>query len=93
MPGSKQWLFADPIDNRKYDADLEGHGSCVLSKAAGAKWGVAKGANIVMVKLPAVVFDTMILLNSLNIVLQEVLKSGRKKNVLIMSWCKTPSIP
>lgn len=33
--------------------DPFGHGTCVMSKVAGNLYGTAKGANMVMVKLPA----------------------------------------
>ena len=33
--------------------DPLGHGTCVMSKIAGKNYGTAKGANMVMVKLPA----------------------------------------
>jgi len=49
MPGSIYWLHlpGDP-PNR---SDEDGHGTCVASKVVGATYGVAKRANIVVVKI------------------------------------------
>jgi hypothetical protein len=50
MPGSKRWLFTSD-DTEMNDPRPNGHGSCMVSKVAGPKYGVAKNANIVVVKL------------------------------------------
>ena len=49
MPGSIYWLHlpGDP-PNR---SDGNGHGTCVASKVVGPTYGVAKRANIVVVKI------------------------------------------
>ena len=49
MPGSIYWLHlpGDP-PNR---SDEDGHGTCVASKVVGPTYGVAKRANIVVVKI------------------------------------------
>jgi len=51
MPGSIYWLHlpGDP-PNR---SDEDGHGTCVASKVVGPTYGVAKRANIVVVKVDA----------------------------------------
>ncbi|RDW94302.1 hypothetical protein BP5796_00065 [Coleophoma crateriformis] len=51
MPGEKRFIFLTPGDT---ESDPGRHGSCVASKVAGPKFGVAKNANIVIVKLPSV---------------------------------------
>lgn len=57
MPGSKRFLLVPnlsrhplirPFLNRKTDPD--GHGTCMASKATGAFYGVAKNADLVIVK-------------------------------------------
>ncbi|CRG84196.1 Sexual differentiation process putative subtilase-type proteinase isp6 [Talaromyces islandicus] len=50
MPGSKRWLF--PSGAAATQTDELNHGSCVLSKVAGPRYGVAKNADVVIVKVP-----------------------------------------
>ena len=50
MPGEKRWIFVNQTDD--LELDPTGHGTCVLSKAAGSYFGVARNANIVLVKIP-----------------------------------------
>src|SRR5450432_3235165 len=52
MPGEKRFIIISTIPGLKDEEDPWGHGSCVTSKVAGPKFGVAKKANIVMVKMP-----------------------------------------
>lgn len=57
MPGEKKWIFiaygdTGISDTDKDDNDQRGHGTCVLSKVAGATFGVAKNADVVIVKIP-----------------------------------------
>ena len=48
-----QWLFAGPNpDEKKDEQNSIGHGSCMLSKVVGKKYGVAKLATPVIVKVP-----------------------------------------
>jgi hypothetical protein len=50
MQGSIRWLY---LPNEPHiPGDEFGHGTCVVSKVAGTTFGVAKNANIVVVKLP-----------------------------------------
>jgi hypothetical protein len=49
MQGSIRWLF--PQDEPEVRGDDSGHGTCSASKVAGPTFGVAKSANIVVVKL------------------------------------------
>src|SRR5450432_4652840 len=52
MPGKKLFHSIRPIPGIENENDPDGHGSCVASKVAGPEFGVAKNANIVMIKLP-----------------------------------------
>lgn len=57
MPGLKKWIFVEYGDQSKsntlqMDVSETGHGTCALSKAAGANFGVAKNANVVIVRIP-----------------------------------------
>lgn len=99
MPGKKDWLYvptswddyARPINNVPSDYDTSGHGTCVLSKAAGAKFGVAKNANIVIVKLPQTLYDGGIgdvsyLLDGLNIAAKDIVQKKLTRVVLNLAW-------
>ncbi|KAJ0167124.1 Subtilisin-like protease 2 [Colletotrichum tanaceti] len=48
MEGNKTFIYLR--DAEKTETDPDGHGSCIASKLTGPKYGVAKGANIVMLK-------------------------------------------
>jgi hypothetical protein len=48
MQGSIRWLYLP--GEPQIERDNSGHGSCVASKVAGPTFGVAKSANIVMVR-------------------------------------------
>ncbi|EFQ36435.1 subtilase [Colletotrichum graminicola M1.001] len=51
-PGNKRWIFIDE-NTSKSDSDLKsGHGTCVQSLVNGPRFGAAKEADIVIVKLP-----------------------------------------
>jgi len=50
MQGSIRWLYLPGEPH--IPGDENGHGTCVVSKVAGRTFGVAKNANIVVVKLP-----------------------------------------
>ena len=65
MTRSKRWIFirpsafdakwgirADNVPDETDEADFEGHGTAILSKAVGQEHGVAKAANVVIVKFP-----------------------------------------
>jgi subtilisin family serine protease len=53
MPGGKGWLTPELTDFplQLTETDEIGHGSCVISKIAGPRYGVAKNTNITVVKL------------------------------------------
>ncbi|KAH8705522.1 hypothetical protein BGW36DRAFT_422075 [Talaromyces proteolyticus] len=54
IPGTKRWLF--PGFGKTPDRDQDdkwGHGTCVLSKAVGPSYGIAKNSDVVIVKLQA----------------------------------------
>jgi hypothetical protein len=50
MPGRLRWIFVG--DRDETEADDMDHGSCVLSKAVSPRFGTAKDANVVIVKMP-----------------------------------------
>jgi hypothetical protein len=52
MQGNLRWLFPSNIPQNHVDDDPDGHGTCAASKVIGPTFGVAKRANLVMVKLP-----------------------------------------
>jgi len=53
MQGSLRWLYLPTEPHIKSDA--VGHGTCTTSKVVGPAFGVAKSANIVVVKIQPVV--------------------------------------
>jgi len=55
MQGSIRWLYLP--GEPKIKNDEFGHGTCVASKVAGPTFGVAKSANIVVVKMQPVAVD------------------------------------
>lgn len=95
MGGEKRWLFPQQLEIpgpivQEY-TDPDGHGSCVLSKAAGARYGVAKRANTVVVKLPLDALgeestSVLTLTNAFNMVTLDVILHKTFKNVVIVSW-------
>jgi len=50
MQGGLRWLFLP--NGPQNQGDEDGHGTCVASKVTGQTYGVAKRANLVIVKLP-----------------------------------------
>ena len=52
MRGSLRWLYIP--GEPQIQSDENGHGTCVVSKVMGPTFGVAKGANIVVVKVPPI---------------------------------------
>ena len=48
MQGSLRWLYLP--DAPQIQDDITGHGTCVASKVTGLAFGVAKNANLVIVK-------------------------------------------
>lgn len=109
MPGRKSVILSPGSPGGSWSTnsvnDLIGSGSCILSKAAGFYGGVAKKANVVMVKLPDhvprtadLLYTISNILNALNRVLQELILSQTRagpmqtyKNVLNISWSQSTS--
>ena len=52
MPGSLRWLYLP--GEPEIRGDESGHGTCVTSKVASPTFGVAKSANIVVVKITSI---------------------------------------
>lgn len=92
MPGMKRWIFVpnvDPALSNTFKTDVQyGHGTCVLSKAAGVHFGVAKNADVVIVKLPAMAVVPRISyhLDAINRVAEDLVKNQVKKAVLNLSF-------
>jgi len=57
MQGSIRWLYLPGEPH--LPGDENGHGTCAASKVAGTTFGVAKNANIVVVKLPPALDGTL----------------------------------
>jgi hypothetical protein len=53
MQGNLRWLFPPNEPLNYEDEDENGHGSCTASKVTGPTFGVAKRANLVVVKVPS----------------------------------------
>lgn len=93
MPGIKRWVFvANANPNRhntlETDVDIHGHGTCVLSKVAGPTFGVAKNANVVIVKIPWNYVDdpSSYYLDALSGVAEDVVKYQVKNAILNLSF-------
>ncbi|KAI9753406.1 MAG: hypothetical protein M4579_005178 [Chaenotheca gracillima] len=95
MTGTKRILFAPgrPGDHLApfTHSDEVGTGTCILSKAAGRTFGVTRRANVVSVKWPYTLDGRNIpgstpALAALNMVLEDVIRTGSKRNVLSISW-------
>lgn len=50
----KRWIHTSSAPRTEPEMDLEGHGTCIASKVAGIKYGVAKKASLIMVKIAKV---------------------------------------
>lgn len=50
----KRWVYTSGVPKTEPEMDVEGHGTCVASKVAGIKYGVAKKASLIMVKIAKV---------------------------------------
>lgn len=99
MVGTRTWLFPDDMNpgyhypNTK--DDFTGHGSCVASKVVGKNYGVAKDADLVMVKWPVTLANTVdyseeAILATMNIIAHHINPS--KKNIVNLSFGrKSPS--
>ncbi|KAI9750268.1 MAG: hypothetical protein M4579_006532 [Chaenotheca gracillima] len=102
--GSHDWLFpagrpGTHYDQNKDDLDEDGHGTCVLSKAAGGLYGVAKNANTVVVRWPRTeqgleAISSTVLVNALNVIVDDVVRKRSIKNVLVLSFLlNTSALP
>jgi hypothetical protein len=98
MPGDLRWIFIRDFDTRQ--ADEKNHGSCVLANAVSPRFGTAKNADIVIVKMPwiansggadiKVMLDELDFLEGLMKIRSDVRDNDlRGKAVLNLSWgCK-----
>lgn len=71
MAKKARWIFGGAQADKSVEEDLgaDGHGSCAGSKVNGPKYGVAKQANLVVVKASTNIDET---LDSLNKILEDV---------------------
>jgi len=51
MLGSIRWLYVPGEPQTEFKGDDNGHGICVISKVASPTFGVAKSANVVVVRV------------------------------------------
>ncbi|KAI9756054.1 MAG: deoxyhypusine hydroxylase [Chaenotheca gracillima] len=94
MSKRPRWIFVEGYPRSAFledsKTDQTGHGSCVLSKAAGNEFGVAKRANTVIVKVPWATGNIDVsnadILNGLSLILGDVLAKKSKRNILVISW-------
>ncbi|KAF2006072.1 subtilisin-like protein [Amniculicola lignicola CBS 123094] len=94
-----RWLYTGMISPRLSTEDMrphafdftpgdnapKWHGTCMLSRMVGWRYGVAKRANTVIVKVPFVATPEEYL-HGVYMVLQDVLATGAQKKVLNLSW-------
>ncbi|OBR11253.1 Alkaline proteinase [Colletotrichum higginsianum IMI 349063] len=84
MTGSKDFMYVDGAVQE--ETDYRNHGSCIASKATGLKYGTAKEANIVMVKLPEE-WSLLAITKALVMISNDVTQKGiRGKAVINMSF-------
>lgn len=83
MPGNSSFIYTP--GSRENEFDPMGHGSCVASKAAGPRYGTAKNANIVAVKLPTNLAYSSILAGLIDISNDVFAKGLAGKAVINMS--------
>lgn len=50
----KRWIHTSSVPRTEPEMDLEGHGTCIASKVAGIKYGVAKKASLIIIKVAKV---------------------------------------
>ncbi|KAI9752350.1 MAG: hypothetical protein M4579_005658 [Chaenotheca gracillima] len=95
MPGRQRWIYAPGVPGDKLKgrstSDPQGHGSCVLSKAMGAKYGIAKRADAVIIRFSQrengqASLSAAVLMAMLNEVITDVVDQGTTKNVLVVSF-------
>jgi subtilisin family serine protease len=96
-PGTKEWLFF-PGPQPSYlnsQNDLNGHGSCVLSKVNGVKYGIAKNTNIVVAKVSRAEAAKNILISNLlkgyRDILTDIRSKGRKGKSVVNVSAVIPS--
>lgn len=67
MAKKPRWIFGGAQADKSVEEDLgsDGHGSCAGSKVNGPKYGVAKQANLVVVKASINIDETLDALNKI----------------------------
>lgn len=87
MAKKPRWLFGGSQADKSVEEDLfsDGHGSCAGSKVSGPKYGVAKQANLVVVKADMNSDET---LDSMNKILQDV-RSNELQGKAIVNFSRS----
>lgn len=98
MPGRKDWIFVPPeegyhIMENEYN-DISGHGTCMLSKAAGFLWGVAKSADVVIVKMPVTLDNKTstslsVLIGGLSQIAEDIAARHLWNSIITIAWSKS----
>ncbi|KAI9755530.1 MAG: kinesin motor protein cin8 [Chaenotheca gracillima] len=90
-----RWLFVPGAPHAEYEDneydDTVNQGTCLVSKAAGAIFGVAKKASVVVVKLPVRTANPRVLratdyLKSIALLTRDILRTRSRKNVVVIGW-------
>ncbi|KAI9748645.1 MAG: hypothetical protein M4579_007159 [Chaenotheca gracillima] len=91
MPGSKRWLYVDAaLPGEAAESDPLSHGACVISKAAGWYYGVAKRANVVSAKIRYSSGDFGVM-RALDLIARDITLPMRGKVVVNISIALTQS--
>lgn len=87
MAKKPRWLFGGAQADKSVMEDLEsdGHGSCAGSKVNGPKYGIAKQANLVVVKASSNSDET---LDCMNKILQDV-RSNKLQGKAIVNFSRS----
>lgn len=91
---SYRWLYAQPSDEPNFETedDYDGHGTYMMSKMVGTKYGLVQGLNVVIVKAEITNDDVWpIAIDALTKVLQDVNPAQSGKCVILMAWSMPPT--
>ncbi|KAL1875232.1 hypothetical protein Daus18300_003303 [Diaporthe australafricana] len=91
MAKKARWIFGGAQADKSVEEDLgaDGHGSCAGSKVNGPKYGVAKQANLVVVKASTNIDET---LDSLNKILEDV-RSKKLQGKAVVNFSRSIANP
>lgn len=91
MAKKPRWIFGGAQADKSVEEDLgsDGHGSCAGSKVNGPKYGVAKQANLVVVKASINIDET---LDSLNKIIEDV-REKKLQGKAIVNFSRSSKCP